>query len=186
MRTGRPGTPGTNEGSVPWARSVTTPPASVPSIGTALATREPADRRSSSVATRRPSATPRPSVAATRAPSDTDPISALRSHRNSPSCATPMARASATTDTRTNSTTAAPSSAARPIMHGCLPGRLLDPGETLASRQSWVANGSGSARMLGRAYAGNSHAIAARLLATYLSDPVWRPYARSSKTLHLA
>jgi hypothetical protein len=36
------------------------------------------------------------------------------------------------------------------------------------------------------AYAGNSHSIAARLLSTYLSCPVSLPYARSSKTLHLA
>jgi hypothetical protein len=38
----------------------------------------------------------------------------------------------------------------------------------------------------GDAYAGNSHVIAAWLLSTYLSFPVWMPYARSSKSVHLA
>src|SRR5215207_7379730 len=62
-------------------------------------------------------------------------------------------------------------------------GRALGTGGTLGT-----GGALGTGRGLGvpasaiPAYAGNSHAIAARLLSTYLARPVWRPYARSSRT----
>src|SRR4029453_15785126 len=94
--------------------------------------RPPTPPCSRSPATRRPSATVRPWVAATRAPSDSDPINAFRSQRNSPSWATAMARASPPTDTSTNSTTAAPCSAAGSRRCGSVKADLVEePGDDL-------------------------------------------------------
>src|SRR4029453_2638513 len=131
---GRPGTPGTNDGSVPSAQRTTTPAVSVPWMGTASATRPPAERRNSSAATRRPSATVRPSVAATLAPSDSEPMSAFRSHRNSPSWASDMASTTATADTRTNPTTAAPRSAARAPRGSVKADLVEEPGDDVPQR----------------------------------------------------
>jgi len=67
----------------------------------------------------------------TLAPSDSDPINALRSHRNNPSCATASATPTATTVTSTNSTTAEPPSRSRRLLKADL---VQEPGDDVAQR----------------------------------------------------
>src|SRR4029453_11456858 len=80
IRTGKPGSQGTNDGSSPKARNTTRSPAAAPSIRTVAATRSPTAWRTSVPATRSPSSTPRSYVAATLAPFVTAPITTFRSY----------------------------------------------------------------------------------------------------------